>query len=239
MPRLSNNAELPLPNAAFVAAFWPRFQRANIVPPGLTVPCMEWTRAHTKRGYGSVSYLGRVRRVSRIAWAIIYGKWPPNDMQVCHHCDNPPCGEYTHLFLGTQKDNHNDSRVKGRWSPPPHPIGEQHHAAKLTDHDVVTIRRLHAEGMRQVEIAEQFGLSQAAVSSITRGKLWSSVDGVLTRHEIVRYDFDGSEVSIKALASKYGLPYSSLRKRLEKGWDLNRAINQPIKKDYRRCSSPI
>jgi len=37
-------------------------------------------------------------------------------MNVLHTCDNPPCGNDRHLFLGTQSDNMIDCLNKGRWS---------------------------------------------------------------------------------------------------------------------------
>jgi len=109
----------------------------------------------------------------------------------------------------------------------------------LTESDVVVIRQLHANGAKQIDLASRFNCTQATISSITRGKAWASVDGVLTHHKVARVDIDGSEASIKDLALKYGIPYTALRKRLLKGWDLSRAITQPIKKGYRRCTSPI
>lgn len=66
-----------------------------------------------RRGYGVV----KIRRVQifahRIAFAISENKDPGN-MLVCHHCDNPTCVKPGHLFLGTQKDNMQDCKRKGR-----------------------------------------------------------------------------------------------------------------------------
>ena len=49
----------------------------------------------------------------RIAWEAARGPIPEG-MVVCHHCDNPPCVNIEHLFLGTQADNLRDMRSKGR-----------------------------------------------------------------------------------------------------------------------------
>lgn len=78
--------------------------------------CWEFTGPRDKDGYGETPPLkggnGCVR-AHRVAWEIAFGPIPAG-MQVCHHCDNPPCNEPTHLFLGTTQDNTRDRDLKGR-----------------------------------------------------------------------------------------------------------------------------
>jgi hypothetical protein len=80
--------------------------------------CWEWQGARTK-GYGMVGHRRRanpgtrVKQVHRAAWELTYGPIPEG-MFVLHRCDNPPCCKPEHLFLGTQKDNMQDCKLKGR-----------------------------------------------------------------------------------------------------------------------------
>lgn len=51
--------------------------------------------------------------------------------------------------------------------------GEGNNSAKLTWNVVDRIRKLHSQGVRQIEISEQLGVSPGNVSRIVLGKRWS------------------------------------------------------------------
>ncbi len=93
-------------------------------------------------------------------------------MLVCHRCDNPPCVDGEHLFLGTAKDNFHDCLAKGRYTPK----GTGNAAAKLTESEVLRIRELWASGhWTQQAIANDFGMTQSSVSALLLGKTWKHV----------------------------------------------------------------
>lgn len=114
------------------------------------------------------------RLVHRIAAAIWLGFDLESDLQVNHHCDNPPCFNPEHLFIGTQKDNLRDMDAKGRRviNHAPRVWGERHPSAKLSIADVLAIKV--ATGSQQV-VADRFGITQSTVSKIKRGERWSHV----------------------------------------------------------------
>lgn len=93
---------------------------------------------------------------------------------VCHHCDNPPCCNPAHLFLGTALDNVRDMLNKGRERPA---YGRRHHAAKLTEEQVREIRARRARGEKLVDLAEEFHVGGPRLSVITRHpeKAWRHV----------------------------------------------------------------
>ena len=77
--------------------------------------CRVWTGARDEQGRGHFGFGSRttVVKAHRMAYELAVGPIPPG-MKVCHSCDNPPCCEPTHLFLGTQADNVADMVRKGR-----------------------------------------------------------------------------------------------------------------------------
>jgi hypothetical protein len=144
-----------------------RFQRFIAKSDG----CWIWTGGRDQKGYGC--FAGR--KAHRWSWELHNGPIPPG-MLACHHCDNPPCVNPAHLFLGTAKDNSADMVAKGRVKRPClGKKGADGHNAKLTDDDVREIRRLSALGLSTRKIGHRFGVSKFPVSEILRGKTWAHV----------------------------------------------------------------
>jgi hypothetical protein len=83
--------------------------RSRLVDSG----CILWDGTRVSSGYGQISIANRMRRVHRVVWELNRGPIPPG-MSVCHRCDNPPCINLGHLFLGSHLDNMKDRDAKGR-----------------------------------------------------------------------------------------------------------------------------
>lgn len=88
-----------------------RFNSGFVANP--VTDCWEWTKSLTHNRYGRISYKNRNIRAHRLSWVIFRGNIPDN-LYVLHTCDNPPCVNPYHLFLGTSKDNAIDRDGKGR-----------------------------------------------------------------------------------------------------------------------------
>lgn len=116
-------------------------------------------------GYGRVWTGVTTMQAHRLAWQIEHGD-VPSGMLVCHSCDNNPCFNPTHLFLGTIGDNNHDRHRKKRDAK-----RENHGRAKLTQQQVFAIRQdLRVQHM----IAAEYGITQGHVSRIKRGVLWTT-----------------------------------------------------------------
>lgn len=133
--------------------------------------CLEWTGSRIATGYGRVRHNGRLACTHRLAYMFAHGEIPEGQY-VLHRCDNPPCCNPDHLFLGDQFDNMRDMIRKGRLY---NRTGSKNGCSKLTEDDVREIRRLKAEGVKQVRLAERFGVSTVAISLIVLRKKWVHV----------------------------------------------------------------
>lgn len=145
-----------------------RFYEKFIVTP---TGCWEWIAGKYSNGYGSF-YLDTIIKITtahRASW-IIHNGAIPDGLNVLHKCDNPPCVNPEHLFLGTLDDNNKDMATKRRST-----IGEKNPAAKLKNDDVREIRLLSKQ-MTQVAIAERYGVSLNTITSIIVRRRWQRVE---------------------------------------------------------------
>lgn len=136
--------------------------------------CILWTGSTCRRGYGIVGVGGRKAGVAsshRVAWMLTNGPIP-DGLFVCHRCDNPPCVNPDHLFLGTNQDNVDDMVAKGR-----NRKGVASGNAKLDDEQVREIRRLFGSGeCTLAELSERFGVCPMVAWRAAKGKTWKHVD---------------------------------------------------------------
>ena len=119
---------------------------------------------------------GRATRPAhRVAYELAVGDIP-DGLLVCHRCDNPPCVNPEHLFVGTKSENALDMIQKGRhWivaDPGRRATGGRAHRAKLSASDVQQIFVLRTQGAAQRAIARIVGASQGQISRILAGKCW-------------------------------------------------------------------
>lgn len=141
--------------------------------------CWIWTACSTEHGYGRVT-IRRITFIStRIAWMIQSGS-DPGCIDVCHHCDNPPCVRESHLFLGSEMDNTRDCIAKGR-----NQKGDSHHMrnrsmdgyrfSKLTTESIPKVADMFLSGIPVLQIASHFNVSDIAIYEVLHGKTWPSV----------------------------------------------------------------
>lgn len=149
--------------------FWEKVDRSG----GPDV-CWPWTASVSAAGYGYFHLREYNVGSHRIAFVAAGGVLTVDEPQVLHHCDNPPCCNARHLFVGTHADNMADMATKGRGGSP---RGERHGRAKLTKQDVSAIRKRVVAGETRRALAREFGVSHQTVNDIVNMRTWVSEGG--------------------------------------------------------------
>ena len=133
--------------------------------------CWPWKLSTMPKGYGQFQRFTRkpvpknLRWLThRVAYTLHHGHCP-DDICVCHSCDNPICCNPAHLFLGTKLVNNRDSVEKGR-----NQHGQRHYKASLSWEQVLHIRQLRHQGCTAKLIAQTVGCKVATARAIYLNK---------------------------------------------------------------------
>lgn len=180
--------------------FWERIDRSN------NDGCWSWRGGKDASGYGTLvggvleGQSGKYLKAHRVSWELHYGPIP-DGLFVLHRCDNPPCCNPKHLFLGTAGDNIRDAVAKGRTAKGErngtrlhperlargdrngthlHPDrvlrGEGLPQSKLTDDQVVAIRQRFAQGgITKTDLAAMYGVDRGTILHIVTRKTWAHI----------------------------------------------------------------
>ena len=125
--------------------------------------CIEFQGCKDTGGYGLKRVNNKLYKAHRLAWIEESGTIP-DGLFVCHKCDNPPCINIDHLFLGTNSDNMLDMYSKGRGN------STETMAKKLDWNKAREIRE--AIGTHQ-SIADKYGIDRTMVGKIKSGVCWN------------------------------------------------------------------
>jgi hypothetical protein len=105
---------------------------------------------------------------------ITHGDIPPG-LFVLHRCDNPPCCNPDHLFLGTDQDNVRDAKRKGRIK---RLVGEENHFSKLTEEKVERIRNEYTSGNKSLRaLGYKYEVTPENAGHIVHGQTWKHASG--------------------------------------------------------------
>lgn len=131
--------------------------------------CWLWEGATNANGYGKLMF----RQTSWLAHRASYTVFIepiPDGLEILHKCDNRPCVNPAHLFLGTQPENIKDAVNKDR-----HARGIRHASSRLMDADIIRIRDLYEKGITAKELSMLYHVKQPHIYNIVNRKKWKHI----------------------------------------------------------------
>lgn len=151
------------------------------VQKGEANECWLWTGERMLHPYTKAPTYGRFfiktgqhTGAHRVSWLIHHGELPPKGICVCHSCDNPPCVNPAHLFLGTHNDNMRDKVQKGRANGGANK-GEINPEHILKTEQVKEIIQLLKQKVPRKVLAAQYGVAYPTISCIAQGRTWKHI----------------------------------------------------------------
>lgn len=98
----------------------------------------------------------------------------PIGFEACHNDGVRSNNFIGNLRWGTAESNREDKLVHGMMAIP-RCIGSEHGRAKLTEEEVLEIRRKYKSGLLEKELAEQYGVTRSNIGAIVTRKSWKHI----------------------------------------------------------------
>ena len=135
--------------------------------------CLKWPFGVSDHGRGTVSFRKRNISAPRAMCILAHGEPPTKKHDAAHSCGkgHEGCMNPRHLSWKTRKENEADKVGHGTLRR-----GTAINTNKLTEEDVINVRRLIKDGTPGVDIARLYGITPAMVSNIKVGKAWAWLD---------------------------------------------------------------
>ena len=135
--------------------------------------CWNWVRSKNLGGYGimravPVDGKNRMYMVHRVSYALFVDDIPEN-MCICHRCDNRSCANPEHLFLGTLNDNIQDRKNKDRSA---RMFGESNPFSK---YDENTVRIIRASKKSGTDLGKELGIPRETIYNIRKYRSWKHI----------------------------------------------------------------
>lgn len=153
----------------FTAEFKARFfARAVAHPSG----CVLWTGTLDRKGYGTISFNGKMLKAHRVGFYLQHGRWP--EPCALHGCDTPSCVlvDASHVHEGTPAENSAEMVQRQRASRSPRARGEANGRSKIDSDAAREIRALGRLGLTHSALAARFGISKSQAGNIVNGRHW-------------------------------------------------------------------
>lgn len=157
--QVSNGKAVKMRRMSDSEIFWKYVKR------GEPNACWEWFGFRKPTGYGANPAMSEAR-AHRMSWALHFGPIPEGKW-VLHRCDNPPCFNPEHLFIGDPRINAHDRDAKGRQRTVK---GDDSPHSKITEEQASQIFPLSEQGLSAVEISKIVPLSPTQIKRILRGE---------------------------------------------------------------------
>lgn len=136
--------------------------------------CWNWNSGKNEHGYGYIWHDGAKWLAPRLMFALSNPEQDISRLFVLHRCDNPPCINPDHLYLGTKKQNSEDMVRRGRQNHDGY-RGSKSPFAKLSEPDIPVIRQRVSNGEPIERLRKEYGVVWKVIKRIACREKWKHV----------------------------------------------------------------